>query len=160
MAPKHHPTPLSGGDRKALNKELSKARAMTNILATQSAEMRAKGEAMLQTGRQIAVRKLERAHVEQRRADRSVAYDRPGDQRRLCLAGDPLRAMQVAERRRPCGDEASADHVRARSRQPPALPEMRQGGPTPLRDLAPAWLVAAPPPSGGLGCDRSRNHRP
>jgi hypothetical protein len=33
MAPKHHPTPLSGSDRKALNKELGKARAMTNILA-------------------------------------------------------------------------------------------------------------------------------
>jgi hypothetical protein len=28
MAPKHHPTPLSGGDRKALNKELGKARAV------------------------------------------------------------------------------------------------------------------------------------
>src|SRR6266436_6422347 len=49
MAPKHHPTPLSGGDRKALNKELGKARAMTRILATQSAEMRAKGEAMITT---------------------------------------------------------------------------------------------------------------
>src|ERR1700753_2056445 len=48
MAPKHHPTPLSGGDRKALNKELGKARAMTNILAAQSAEMRAKAETMLQ----------------------------------------------------------------------------------------------------------------
>ena len=48
MAPKHHSTPLSGGDRKALNKELGKARAMTNILAAQSAEMRAKAEAMLQ----------------------------------------------------------------------------------------------------------------
>ena len=49
MAPKHHPTPLSGGDRKALAKELGKARAMTNILAAQSAETRAKGEAMIQT---------------------------------------------------------------------------------------------------------------
>jgi phage FluMu protein Com len=48
MAPKHHPTPLFGGDRKALNKELGKARAMTNILAAQSAEMRAKAETMLQ----------------------------------------------------------------------------------------------------------------
>jgi hypothetical protein len=48
MAPKHHPTPLSGGDRKALNKELGKARAMTGILAAQSAEMRSKGEAMIQ----------------------------------------------------------------------------------------------------------------
>jgi len=26
MAPKYHPTPLSGGDRKALNKDLGKAR--------------------------------------------------------------------------------------------------------------------------------------
>jgi hypothetical protein len=48
MAPKHHPTPLSGRDRRALNKELGKARAMANILATQSGEMRAKGEAMIQ----------------------------------------------------------------------------------------------------------------
>jgi hypothetical protein len=32
MAPKHHPTPLSGGDRKALTKELGKARAMTGTL--------------------------------------------------------------------------------------------------------------------------------
>ena len=48
MAPKYHPTPLSGGDRKALIKELGKARAMANILAMQSAEMRAKGEAIIQ----------------------------------------------------------------------------------------------------------------
>lgn len=47
MAPKHHPTPLSGGDRKALAKELGKARAMTTILATQSAEARAKGEVLI-----------------------------------------------------------------------------------------------------------------
>ncbi|MEH2612952.1 hypothetical protein [Bradyrhizobium sp. AZCC 1693] len=49
MAPKHHPTPLSGGDRKALAKELGRARAMTTILATQSAEARAKAEAMIRT---------------------------------------------------------------------------------------------------------------
>jgi hypothetical protein len=48
MAPKHHPTPLSGGDRKALNKELGKARAMTGILAAQPADMRAKAETILQ----------------------------------------------------------------------------------------------------------------
>jgi hypothetical protein len=48
MAPKYHPTPLSGGDRKALTKELGKARAMTGILAAQSVKMRGKGEAMIQ----------------------------------------------------------------------------------------------------------------
>jgi phage FluMu protein Com len=41
--------PLSRGDRKALAKELGKARAMTTILASQSAETRAKGEALIRT---------------------------------------------------------------------------------------------------------------
>jgi phage FluMu protein Com len=49
MAPKHHPAPLSGGHRKALAKELGRARAMTSILASQSAEARAKGEALIRT---------------------------------------------------------------------------------------------------------------
>jgi hypothetical protein len=43
MAPKHHPTPLSGGDRKAL----AKARAMTTVLARRSAEFRAESEALI-----------------------------------------------------------------------------------------------------------------
>jgi hypothetical protein len=47
MAPKYHPTPLSGGDRKALNKELTKARGVTLMLARQSEELRAKGEALI-----------------------------------------------------------------------------------------------------------------
>ena len=48
MAPKYHPTPLSGGDRKALTKELGKARAMANILAARSAEARTKAEVLIQ----------------------------------------------------------------------------------------------------------------
>jgi hypothetical protein len=47
MAPKHHPAPLSGGDRKALTKELSKSRAMTKIFAERSAEKRREGEALI-----------------------------------------------------------------------------------------------------------------
>ena len=47
MAPKHHPTPLSGGDRKALAKELRKSRAMTTILASQASEARTQGEALI-----------------------------------------------------------------------------------------------------------------
>jgi len=47
MAPKYHPTPLSGGDRKALSKELRKARGMSAILATRSDEMRSKGDALI-----------------------------------------------------------------------------------------------------------------
>jgi hypothetical protein len=49
MTPKHHPIPVSGGDRKALAKELRRARAMTTILATRSAEARTKGEALIRT---------------------------------------------------------------------------------------------------------------
>jgi hypothetical protein len=47
MAPKYHPTLMSGGDRKALKKELSRSRAMTGILAAQADEMRVRAEAML-----------------------------------------------------------------------------------------------------------------
>jgi hypothetical protein len=47
MAPKYHPTPVSGSHRKALGKELTRARAMTSILAQRAAEMRAAGEAMI-----------------------------------------------------------------------------------------------------------------
>ena len=47
MAPKHHPTPLSGGDRKALRKELASARAMTTILNQRAVEKRAAGEALI-----------------------------------------------------------------------------------------------------------------
>lgn len=47
MAPKYHPTPLSGGDRKALRKELHRARAMTTVFAARSAEKRGAGEALI-----------------------------------------------------------------------------------------------------------------
>ena len=45
MVLKHHPTPLSGGGRKAFKKELSKSRAMTHIFAERSAEKQREGEA-------------------------------------------------------------------------------------------------------------------
>jgi hypothetical protein len=48
MVSKHHSTPLSGGERKALTKQLCKARAVATILASQPVEMRAKGEALIQ----------------------------------------------------------------------------------------------------------------
>src|SRR6266851_6377952 len=54
MAPKHHPAPLSGGDRKALKKELSKSRAMTHIFAERSAEKRHEGEALIREADNLA----------------------------------------------------------------------------------------------------------
>jgi hypothetical protein len=47
MAPKYHPTPLSGGLRSALDKELGKARAMTTVLARRSDELRTEGEKLI-----------------------------------------------------------------------------------------------------------------
>ena len=55
MAPKHHPAPLSGGDRKALKKELSEvAHAMTCIFAERSAEKRREGEALIREADNLA----------------------------------------------------------------------------------------------------------
>lgn len=54
MPPKCHPTPLSGGDRKALAKELTKARAMTRILAERALEKRAAGEALIREADNLA----------------------------------------------------------------------------------------------------------
>jgi hypothetical protein len=47
MAPKHHPTPVSGDVRKALSKELGKARAMAKILAERAADKRRAGETLI-----------------------------------------------------------------------------------------------------------------
>jgi hypothetical protein len=54
MAPKYHPTPLSGGDRKALKKELLRSQAMTKILADQSDKCRAEGEALIRKADDLA----------------------------------------------------------------------------------------------------------
>src|SRR5258708_25969406 len=54
MAPKHDPAPLSGDDRKALKKELSKSRAMTRIFAERSAEKRREGEALIREADNLA----------------------------------------------------------------------------------------------------------
>jgi hypothetical protein len=47
MASRYHPTPLSGGIRKALKKELAQARGVTLMLARQSDDLRARGEALI-----------------------------------------------------------------------------------------------------------------
>jgi hypothetical protein len=54
MSPKQHHPPLSGGDRKALTKELSKSRAMTRIFAERSAEKREQGEALIREADNLA----------------------------------------------------------------------------------------------------------
>jgi len=145
MAPKYHPTPLSGGDRKALAKELGKARAMANMLAAQSAEMRAKGEAMIQQADRLLCESWnERMWSDGEPINPSPTIDQAVNGG-FPWARDHVHALQDAERRRPRGDEAPADDLRARSRQPAALPQMRQGGPASVCDSATIGLAAAPP---------------
>ena len=54
MAPKYHQPPISGGDRKALKKELSKSQAMTRIFAERSAKKRSEGEALISEADNLA----------------------------------------------------------------------------------------------------------
>ena len=113
---------------------------MANILAAQSAEMRAKGEAMIQQADRLLCESWnERMWSDGEPIDPSPTIDQAVN------GGFPwleiqVRALQDAERRRPRCDEAPADHLRARSRQPSALPQMRQGGPASIRDFATTWL--------------------
>jgi hypothetical protein len=160
MAPKHHPTPLSGGDRKALTKELGKARAMTRILAAQSAEMRAKGKALIQQADKLLCESWnERMWSDGEPIDPSPTIDQ------AINGGFPWLEIQCAKvqdpkRCRSRGIAAPTDDLRARSCQPAALSKVRQDGAAPVGDLAPAWLAAAPRPRERLeGCDDGRNHR-
>ena len=56
--------------------------------------------------------------------------------------------VQEPERRRSGSPQASADHLRARSCKPSALPQVRQDGAASLCDLAATWLAAASPQKG------------
>src|ERR1700676_2222025 len=132
MAPKHHPTPLSGGDRKALNKELGRARAMTTVLARRSQELRAEAEILIKQAGKLLWESWNERNVGRWRTYRSFSNDRPGPQRRLSLAPDSMFAMQSYARCRTREPVSRFDHVCARSRQPTSLPKVRQGGTSPI----------------------------
>ena len=113
MAPKQHATPLSGGDRKALTKELGKARAMAAIFAAQSAEMRAKGEALIQQADKLFCESWnERMWSDGEPIDPSPTIDRAINGG-FPWVGDSMLAMQDAQRCRSRGAKASADDLRA-----------------------------------------------
>ena len=54
IAPKYHHPPISGGDHKALTKEIAKARVMTGIFAERSADKRREGEALIREADNLA----------------------------------------------------------------------------------------------------------
>ncbi|MGY4467669.1 hypothetical protein ACVWWK_003378 [Bradyrhizobium sp. LB9.1b] len=65
----------------------------------------------------------------------------------LSLARDQVHAPK---RRRPCGYETSANHLRARSRQPATSSQVHQGGPASIRDSATIDLATSPPSNRSL----------
>ncbi|MET4035718.1 hypothetical protein ABIB94_007419 [Bradyrhizobium sp. JR7.2] len=144
MAPKHHPTPLSGGDRKALAKELGKARAMTTILAAQSAEARAKGEALIRTADKLLAESWnERMWSVGEPIDPSPTIDQAinggyGWLQIECSRCKAARDVDLAA--------LTIDDFRARLGQPLAVPEVRQSRQAPAGD--PAAARAAGPASG------------
>jgi hypothetical protein len=99
MAPKHHQVPLSGGDRKALKKELSKSRAMTRIFAERSAEKRSDGEALIREADNLACQSWNERMWSDGGPHRSEPDRRSSHQRRLPMAGDQVLPMRHAARR-------------------------------------------------------------
>jgi hypothetical protein len=150
MAPKYHPTPLSGGDRKALAKELGKARAMANILATQSAETRAKGEALIQQADKLLCESWnERMWSDGEPIDPSPTIDQAVN------GGFPWLEIRCARCKTPSHvDLAAMKHPPTTlctiSPQPAALPQMRQGWPASFRDSATIGPAATPPSDRSL----------
>jgi hypothetical protein len=125
MAPKHHPTPLSGDARKALVKELRKARAMTVIFAERSAEKRALGEALIREADGLACKSWnERMWSDGGPIDPSPTIDQAVN------GGFPW--LEIACSR--CKTRRDVDlaslapclhHAHPRSRQPPCLREVQ-----------------------------------
>jgi hypothetical protein len=112
MAPKYHAVPLSGGDRKALKKELGRARAMTTILAAQAEEARAKGETLIkQADRLLCESWNERMWADGEPVDPSPTVDQAINGGYPCLEIE-CSQLQDAERRRPRRDETSANDLR------------------------------------------------
>jgi hypothetical protein len=112
MAPKHHPTPLSGGDRKALKKELGKARAMATVFARQANELRTKGEALVREADRLLCESWnERMWANGEPIDPSPTIDQALNGG-LSMARDRMLALQDTPGRRPCRTSPSANDVR------------------------------------------------
>lgn len=127
MASKHHPMPLSGGDRKALTKELAKSRAMTAILARRAAEKRAAGEALIREADNLACQSWnEKMWSDGGPVDPSPTIDQAinGGYPWLeikCSRCKTPRDVDLAALRRP------ATNLRARSRRTACLSEVQTG---------------------------------
>ena len=138
MAPKHHHMPLSGGDRKALKKELSKSRAMTHIFAERSAEKRREGEALIREADNLAV------NLGTNACGRTAAPSiRSPTIDQAINGGFPWLEIECSRCKTPRDVDLAAlppraDDMRARSRRAVGLPEVQEGWEAPGGDVAPA----------------------
>jgi hypothetical protein len=117
---------------------------MTGILAAQSAEVRAKGEALIQQADKLLCGSWnERMWSDGEPIDPSPTIDQAVNGGFPWL-GDSVCGMQSPQRCRPRGAEAPGDDLRARSGKQAALSQMRQVRAASVGDLSPACLAVAP----------------
>jgi hypothetical protein len=128
MTPKHHPTLLSGGDRKALKKERTKARAMTGILSRQSDELRLRGEALIREADNLACQSWnERMWSDGGPAQPSPTLGQAVNGGFPWFRGTMLSVQDAKQHRSRCHQETRL-HLRERAGRKAALPEMQQAG--------------------------------
>jgi hypothetical protein len=135
--------PCRAASARPLAKELGKARAMANILAAQSVEMRANGEAMIQQPARLLCESWNQrmwSDGEPMDPSPSIGQTVNGG---FALAGDQVRALQDAERPQPRGDEPPADQCTISPAGCAAANAPRQAGVDPR--LCYNCLAAAPP---------------
>jgi hypothetical protein len=139
--------PRSGGDRKALTKELAKSRAMTKIFAERSAEKRREGEALIREADNLACQNWnERMWSDGGPIDPSPTIDQAinGGYPWLeieCSRCNTPRDVDLAALKRP------PTTFRARSRRPARVSEVQGRRQAPRRDAAPAYAAPATSPA-------------
>jgi hypothetical protein len=148
MAPKYHHTPLSGGDRKALKKELVKSRAMTRIFAERSEEKRRVGEGLIREADNLACQSWnEKMWSDGGPIDPSPTIDQAINGGSKSNARDARpRATLISA---PCaGGQRHACTISLGGARVPKVQDRRQA---PGRNAAPACAAPATAGLGGLG---------
>jgi hypothetical protein len=148
MAPKRHHPPISGGDRKALTKKLFQARAMAKIFAERSVEKRRAGEALVREADKLAC---------QLWMERCGAMAAPSIPRRQSIRPSTAASLGWKSNARAAGRRATSisgptargDYIRARSREPARLLEVKGGGHAASCYSAPAYAPPAIRAAGG-----------
>jgi hypothetical protein len=122
---------------------------MANILAAQSAETRAKGEAMIQQADRLLCESWnERIWSDGEPIDPSPTIDQAVN------GGFPWLEIRCSRCKTPSDVDLAPmkhpDYLCPRPREPAALSQMRQGRPASIRDSATIELAAAPPSNRSL----------